>query len=365
MKKSKKKKKILFVINSIEKGGAERQMLYILQHIDRSLFIPHLIIFKKTGREKELLPEDVPYTLCPLYGGFFSKIYGLFLYIYKAISFRPDFILSYLWKTNLLSIFIGKITFKKVIISERTHLSIHLNEYKLNYFWKKLIRIIYPLSYRIISVSKDTEKDLINNFGIKENKTITIPNGLDIEKTKKLANKKRPLNEKYIFSCGRLSVEKNYELLIRAVAQLPNLSLVIAGEGPLKEKLLQEAEEQNLKLILPGHLTNPFVWMKHAEIFSLTSFYEGFPNVVLEAMAVEVPVVCLDFPGGTNELIEHNYSGIIVKERDAKKLAEEFKRLLEDKKLRDKISQQASEKIKEFSIEKTVLQYKKILSSNF
>src|SRR3989339_595305 len=114
-------KKVLFVINSIQIGGAERQLLYILKYLNRDKFIPHLILFRKIGKEKELLPKDINFILCPVSSNPFMLFYGLLKFLYTVLKIRPAYIISYMWRTNLLSIIIGRLARTPVIASERIY----------------------------------------------------------------------------------------------------------------------------------------------------------------------------------------------------------------------------------------------------
>lgn len=362
MRKENRKKKILFVINSLQIGGAERQMLYILKYLNRDLFKPHLIIFREIGKEKELLPEDVEYTLCPLSGGPLKLIYGLLLFFYRAATLRPAFILSYMWRTNILSIAIGRVLFIRVIISERVRTVESTGEEVCGFIWRRLIRLFYPLSFKIIPVSTDVARGLKEDLKIPESKMRIIFNGVDTSMIEKKSRGKSPLEEPYILSSGRLVYQKNYELLIDAMEGVRSHSLVILGDGPLREQLILRARKKRVKLLLPGHIENPFIWMRYSETFVLSSRYEGFPNAVLEAMAAGAAVACTPFPGGINDII-NSKNGIITTSRDPEDLRDAILSLTGDPEIREKIISASLKRIKDFDIRKIIKDYEKILSA--
>ncbi|MBA7509985.1 N-acetylgalactosamine-N,N'-diacetylbacillosaminyl-diphospho-undecaprenol 4-alpha-N-acetylgalactosaminyltransferase [subsurface metagenome] len=354
-------KKILFVIYSIYGGGAEKQMQYILRYIDRKKFELNLAVFHLTGTENELVPEDVPiFDL-----GTKLRPASIFL-TYKLISLikkiKPDRILSFLWGTNLISILAGILTKTDFLISERTFSKIDIKGYSLPKLRKKMISLLYPKAEKITTVSYDVRENLCKYFDIPESKIEVIYNGIDLEKIKKLKNEYEINLQSYLLACGGLHKWKNYDFLIEVMAELKSLSLVILGEGPLRKHLKEKAESLGVDLILPGYINNPYPYFKKARAFVLTSLYEGFPNVVLEAMACGVPVVSVDCPGGVNEIIENGKTGLLVPSDDKKVLAGAMIKLLKDENLCKVLTENAYRKVKEeFTLARMVKSYEDVL----
>lgn len=130
-----------------------------------------------------------------------------------------------------------------------------------------------------------------------------------------------------VLSIGRLHSQKNHHLLLEAFAQvlpqIPNAHLVIVGEGPLKESLLRriDALELSAKVSLVGYQENVYQWLNRAQLFVLCSNREGFPNVLVEALACGVSVVATNCPGETAHILQHGLLGTLVPTNDVKSLS--------------------------------------------
>jgi len=158
-----------------------------------------------------------------------------------------------------------------------------------------------------------------------------------------------------VVSVGRLSPEKNLSLLVEAIARVPGARLELIGEGPERLRLARLAESEGVPLTLAGTVPNAQVsrLLNRAELFVLTSRYEGQPKSLLEAMACGLPVVGASAPG-TRDLIRHGETGWLC-EPDAESLAAAMRALLEDPGLRDRLGRNArAEIVREHSTE-TVL----------
>ncbi len=355
------KKKLLFVIYSIYGGGAEKQMQYLLKYIDRGKFEPHLAVFHLTGKENKVVPADIPvYDLStavrPASFFLFFKLIGLI----KKI--KPDRILSFMWGVNLISILAGKLTGIKLIVSERTFMPLDIKKYSFQALRRQLISFLYRKANRITAVSNDVKRALIDYFSLPEEKIKVIYNGLDIKKIHAEMNEYCSSFGRYVLGCGRLEKEKNFDLILQAMLGIPGLKLVILGEGSLRKELAKKAEKLGVELVLPGHIENPYPWMRKAEVFILTSRYEGSPNVLLEAMACKIPVVSVDCPGGIREIIENGRNGIIVPQGNKNELISAIRGILKNSEFAKKLSEKALGTVKKFDMLNMVKKYEEILS---
>lgn len=145
-----------------------------------------------------------------------------------------------------------------------------------------------------------------------------------------------------LVACGRLHEQKGYPVLLAALAQLQEhepVHLWIVGQGPERARLERLARKLGLRerVWFAGFQPNPYPFMAAADAFVLSSLYEGFGNVLVEAMACGVPVVSSDCPYGPAEIIEHEINGLLTPVGDAPALAAALRRLLDDRALSDRL----------------------------
>lgn len=333
-------------------------MQYLLKYADRKKFEPHLAVFNITGKEREVVPEDVPvYDLSTrLHPASVFLVFKLRKLIKKL---QPESIVSFTWGVNLISLIAGGRA--EVFINERTVPSQGLHHYSFKKVRKFLISLLYKKATKVISCAEFVKTDLINNFNIPEKNIVVIPNAVDIEKIQRMKEEFTPQVSGYILACGGLRWPKNFEFLLETVANI-NKTLIILGEGPLREELVRKANDLGVNLILPGFVENPYPYFKNADVFCLTSRYEGLPNVVLEAMACKCPVVAVDCPGGIKEVIENEVDGLIVPMNNTTAFTAAIKRVLNDENLRKRLMETALRKVTEkFSIKKMVSAYEELL----
>jgi glycosyltransferase involved in cell wall biosynthesis len=209
----------------------------------------------------------------------------------------------------------------------------HVNVFMYN----RIFHLLYPC-YRhldaLIACSQGNQRLFIDKFGLPAKKVFFIPNPIDFVTIKRQAVEKIPdmLAElvgknPLILAVGRLEKVKNFALLLRAFARMSvaeNAShLIILGDGPERHNLLRLAERLGIseRLTMPGKVTNPYVWMAHADLFVLSSNFEGWPNVLVEAMVSGLPVVACDCQTGPAEILRNGAFGLLVPTNNIEALA--------------------------------------------
>lgn len=179
--------------------------------------------------------------------------------------------------------------------------------------WFAGYRLFYPRFDAVVCQSRYMRDDLVEQHGMPREKTVVINNPIDLERVARgLPPQRRPrraVGEPLrLVAAGRFGAEKGYDLLIEAIALLPELeiSLSILGNGPLVPEIERRAAELGLgeAVKLPGFQSNPIPYFAEADAFVLSSRYEGFPNVVLEALACDIGVIATPALGGTPEILE-------------------------------------------------------------
>ena len=378
MKEQTKKKRILFFMYDLGGGGAERVLVNIIRNIDRRRFIPVLYLFSKKGTLLPLVPRDT--EIISLDDVHVPEIFGLwFFFLFKRIrdqlrGIRPDILLSFMWYPNAIAIIVQKLMRGnvKVIVSERTSTSIYSSKRDNN--WRNfIIRFLYPRANLIISPSRKIAKDIISQTGL-GSKVLVIHNPVDISAISEHAkeeidHKWYRKKESIVIAVGRLGNEKGFDYLIKAIALLAGegiqCKLIILGDGKEKENLLRLVEKLGLndRVSFEGFQENPYKYLARSTVFVLSSLYEGFPNVLLEAMALGIPSVATRCPTGPDEIITEGVDGILVPPADEKAIADAIKKLLLDEDLRKRLSEAGKRRIQDFAVEKIVKQYEDAIES--
>jgi N-acetylgalactosamine-N,N'-diacetylbacillosaminyl-diphospho-undecaprenol 4-alpha-N-acetylgalactosaminyltransferase len=300
------RERVLFVINSLTGGGAERVMATLLANskawLDR--YEIALAVLDDVPRAFEMPPWLRIFQLdCK--GSILSSMAALERVVR---DYDPDVALSFLTRANFA---IGIPMMKRRrpwIISERTSAPAHLGSAFRQLTTKALMRFIYPRSTRVIAVSTGVADKLSGRFAVAASKIAVLPNPVDFEALEAAARKPNqlPVDGAYIIAVGRLVTVKNYQLLIRAFAKadLP-CKLVLAGEGPERDSLRSLGAELGIadRLVMQGWLSNPYPALKRASAFALSSNVEGFPNALVEALALGVPSVATNCKDGPAEIL--------------------------------------------------------------
>jgi glycosyltransferase involved in cell wall biosynthesis len=320
------RKKILFIMPSLTGGGAERVMLTLVKHIDRDRFIPIFVLMKKEGKFLNFIASDI--EVIDLDSS--SARYAIFKIAKVIKQQRPDIVFSTLGYLNLLIALIRPFYSKKIkfISRESNTVSIENKSEKYPKLFDWLYRHVYNNFDLIITQSNYMRDDLVENFNIDKDKTTVIYNPVDIDevikKSQELKNSLYPKNKINLIAVGRMSRQKGFDMLIDAMRYLDDsYHLTILGEGEDERELKSQIETLGLQemITLKGFMQNPYVYMREADMFILSSRYEGLPNVVLESYACGTFCVAFDNPGGTAEIVKDGKTGLLVKDIDSISLA--------------------------------------------
>jgi glycosyltransferase involved in cell wall biosynthesis len=214
--------------------------------------------------------------------------------------------------------------------------------------------------------------ELQQMFNIPLSKIAVINNPIDIQKVNKLSNENinHSWNEEnfpVIIAIGRLTSQKGFSYLIKAFSIVVSdgipCRLLILGEGVDKEKLKKLAMELRVddKVSLLGFQKNPYKYLCRSTLFVLSSLYEGFPNVLLEALALGVPSIATRCPTGPEEIITHEVDGILTPPADEMALANAIKRGLLDQGLRKRLGEAGKKRAENFRVKKIVRLYEEVI----
>lgn len=307
------KRRLLFVLPNLESGGAERVVLTLLKNLDRLRYELHLAVLNNQGKFSEEVPRDVRfYDLKTIR---VRKAFPTLLRLVRQL--RPEILFSTLGHLNLALILLKPLypPQTRLLVRETTIVTENLRDLPYAWAWKGLYRLLYNRAEGIICLCDSMIKDLAEHFKVSLNRMIRIYNPIDVEAVQRQAGQgENPFQSfgpgPHLVAAGRLSFEKGFDRLIQAfpalLTQKQEARLWILGQGKLEVVLKDSIRRIGLegKVTLVGFQQNPFLWFKHADLFVLPSRFEGLPNTLLEALACGCPVVALDHPGGTAEILK-------------------------------------------------------------
>ena len=284
--------------------------------------------------------------------------------------------LSFLTRANYINILSNIFIKHKTIVNERAMPSLqysHGLNGKINRF---LIKSLYSKANLCLSNSHGNMKDLKDNFNVTN--LAYIHNPFNLEMIETMSKKEIEIEKKrFTFvTVGRLDKGKNHKLIIDAIKDI-DADLWIIGDGELKEEIQSYIKQHNLnhKVYLLGKKENPFAYIFKADCFVFASNHEGFPNVLVEALACGLPIISTDCLSGPREILAPNSDvsfqlennielaeyGILTPIKNVEKLKEAMNLIITDENLRKKYQDKAKQRANDFKIEKIIKQYEEII----
>lgn len=327
-----KKFKIALFLPSLRGGGAERVMLNLARGFAEKEYEVDLILTKAEGPYLSQVPDRVRIIDLKSPRVLYS-LAGLIRYLRQE---KPQVLLSALDHANVVALWAKKLSRMPTRIVISVHNTISRESANALSFKDRLkplwTRFFYSSADAVITVSKGVAEDLIRFTNLPREKVHVIYNPVITPEL--FAKAEEPLEHPWfasneppvVLSVGRLTPQKDYSTLIRAFALVRkemSAHLMILGEGEERPKLEALVKELGLEqeVSLPGFVDNPYKYVKHASVFVLSSKWEGFGNVLVEAMAVGTPVVSTDCESGPREILEDGKYGKLVPVGDAKLMA--------------------------------------------
>ena len=349
--------KLVFVITGMSMGGAERVMATLANFMATKGHKITILTFHK-GESAYPLNESI--KLVSMESGIntasgekvskFKVIKSAFcsfrFYLKEIDKEKPDLILSFLSKTNLMAIIGKKIKYRNipVIVSERADPS------KRQGIIQKCVEYFYKYSDIVVCQSKRVEL-FFKQCGAE---TVVIPNPINEECINKEVVYER---KNKIIAAGRLDKQKNYDLLIDSFfdihKEFNEYILEIYGEGAERYRLQEKINGLGLEkyIFLKGVRNNLMKKVSDAKLYVMSSDFEGFPNALVEAKASGIPVISTDFPTGVaKELIEDGKNGYVVPTGNRKMLSEAMKKIISDENIQNEMSNRNKELYKNLNI---------------
>ncbi len=372
--------KITMVISSLGAGGAERVLVGIANH------------WQAAGHRVTIITYVGGESFYPLVAGVVHRalpadrvVYGLIGLPVRALSFvrriarlrqaiiqtAPDKIVSFVDKTNVLTLLACSGLSYDIVISERTN----PRYYPIGHIQSLLRQWLYRHA-KVLVIQTRSLLDWAAGY-VRPEQIAVIPNALDQARVQAIVQAIQsagqqtvtlPVWGKRIIAMGRLSAEKGHDLLLTACApvlqQYPDWGLEIIGDGPLRARLQQLSHELGIadRVHFYGQLKHPFEVMAGADVYVLPSRVEGFPNALLEAMGLGLPVVSFDCPSGPSDLIAHGENGLLVAPEDVAQMSQALVSLIQDEALRQRLGTHARYVLDSYAEERIMHRWDEVLN---
>lgn len=358
--------KIAFVIPSLNCGGSERVLSMMANYWigqDRQVTI---ITMDKTGNDFFPLHPGIRRIGLGLVRPSIGMADALwsnlrrFVRVRKSIkSINPDIVISFLDRTNVLTLASMIGTGIPVGVSERTD----PRERRIGKTWTWARRAMYRRA-AFVAVQTHSVKEWALALGLEAGRVKVIPNPVALPARINRDTEGQRLGIRYrAGTMGRLIPSKGFEYLLRAFKEcsdaMPDWDLLIIGDGECRAELETLRDRLGLgeRVRFAGALKNPFQELAGLDLFIFTSLYEGFPNALVEAMSYAIPVISFDCPSGPAEIISEGVSGFLIPLKDEKKLSNAISLLMRDSDLRRKIGLGAMAAASRFSLPSVMFEW--------
>lgn len=322
---------ISILLPDLKGGGAERVAINLANTWQSWGYQTEFVLMERNGPLLTTVAQSIP-IFCLECTRIRQVPYALASYLRTR---RPSVLLANMWPLTSAAILswwlagrLGKVFLcEHILLSEHVRRDLNVQPWAV----KSLLRLTYPSAKGVIAVSKGVARDLVEFTGFSENMIRVIYNPVVTTELSALSSRKNNLDkvrlwggrfQNHILSVGNLKSQKNHRMLLRAfskVATKLDASLVILGEGDLRPNLEQDIINLGLngRVVMPGFHLDPTAWYKAADLFVLSSDFEGFANVIPEALAWGTPALSTDCPYGPAEILESGRYGVLVPVGDA------------------------------------------------
>ncbi len=343
--------KICFVLPSLAGGGAERAAVQILNALDATAWQRSMYLFCKEGPYLGELSPSVE-----LYAGTAASRIGRWWSLRRFVrETRPDVVVAFLSYFTVLTAVKSARVRARVVFNQQTPMTAFLTD--RDFAWRRrwsrplfaaVTRAAYAAADLIVTTSQGVADDLVVAFGVARSRVRVVHNPVDLDAVAIAAQESiDPVHagawqHPVIVAAGRLAAAKNYPLLIEALAlvrrRMP-VRLFILGQGDEDRAIraLVAARGLEASVVLCGFQQNPWKYIARANVLALTSHYEGFGNVLVEAMACGVPVVATRSPG-TSDIVRDGVDGLLVDRHEPDAVAAALTRVLGDEAFRQRLA---------------------------
>lgn len=360
IRESSNKLKVLYIVDSLGGGGAERVVADLAKNICRNRFIPMVCTTREPGVYVEELAQMGIRVDC-LYRKKRFDIRGLFALLKLISDQKPQIIHTHKVGSNTLGRIAGILAKSPVLIAHE-----HTDPQR-NLPQRIVDNILARKTAYIVACDNAMKQSLTKGSRLDKDKVVVVHNGIDLKKfdvdnqSFEVADSLNLLPGPKIGCFARLEPQKDIMNLLLSVPfileKVPDANILIAGEGPQREEMerlaINSGVSKNVRFL--GHRKDIPRLLAAIDLLALSSSWEGLPLVLLEAMASKKPVVCTDV-GGVSEIVEDGFNGLLVPPKSPKVLGDAITALLLDKERAREMGRNGYERVnKEFSLEEMVI----------
>ena len=361
------KKRIAFFLDALHGGGAEKAVVNLLKGmVERDEFDLDLVLATKEGPYLDSVPSEVRIVDLEV-GRAISGTLPLRRYLREN---RPWAVIGSMGHVNVVATIATKLSLidTKLLLVEHNTISANQTKLRRAKIVFQLMKLLYPTADAVGGVSIGVARDLEQCLGLKPESVKVLHN--PVVNQDLIAKSQAELDHPWFadgsppvfLAVGRLTAQKDFLVLLKAFALVRKQQparLIILGEGEDRPDLENAIADLDLTedVLLPGFVSNPYAYMRHASCFVLSSRQEGLPTVLIEAMACGCPVVSTDCPSGPDEILAGGIYGILAPVKDDRALGRGMLATLANPTAPEVLKERANE----YSTAKTVGTYVSLL----
>ena len=392
------RRRILILLPNLSGGGAERTAVTLLQGIDRSKFDIRLGLLKAEGHYlKDVDPDDLELPIvkrpdswlhsapgdslnAPTFSRLIPRLIRLPLSIYQLSELisrvKPDVLVSFMTAFNAMTGLALKLSGQTQtywVAREGNNIE---TVFKNTFSSRFMTEVVRRMSRRAhvaadcsLAISNGLAESMIELLCLPPAAVRVIYNPCNLQRIQQQSRQTNDAAQygRYIIAVGRLEKQKGFEILLNAYARdiaSTGVQLVILGEGTHRQDLEALAVKLDIsKLVhLPGFVENPWAYIAQADLFVLSSLWEGFGHVVIEAMACRTPVVVTDCDFGPSEIVQHEETGLVVPTGNAAALSRAMLSLLNDPDKEGRLAANGFRRAQDFEMTRILKAYEEMFS---
>ena len=366
-------KKVLFVIHSLVGGGAEKVLVNLVNHLDRSKYDISVTVIFGGGINEKYLANDIHFNAVfpSVFPGNSQFLKVLTPRQLHKLCIREQYDIEISYLEGITARMVSGCNNKKTKLISWIHVEQH-NMKKLAYSFRnsKEARWCYNRFDQTVCVSQYVKKDFLKILNFTKPCSVlfnTVESDIILEKSKEPVKILKLEDEFRLIAVGTLKASKGYDMLLRVIRRLSqkhNIHLYILGEGPLREKLEKYASELKIEnnVTFLGYDTNPYKYISKCDLFVCASQAEGFSTAATESLIVGTPVCTVDV-SGMKEMLGHNNEFGVVTENSEMGLYNGIKMLIENPEVLKSYKAAAIVRGKDFSTKETVQAVEKMLDT--